>query len=40
LKLEFDGPRADLGDVVIDFDQFFDGENLLQEDLVVWFNLG
>lgn len=24
----------------VDFDKFFDGENLEQEDLVVWFNLG
>lgn len=25
---------------MINFDEFFDGENLLQEDLVLWFNLG
>lgn len=25
---------------IIDFDKFFDGESLEQEDLVVWFNLG
>ena len=24
----------------VDFDKFFDGESLVQEDLVVWFNLG
>ncbi|WRT68622.1 uncharacterized protein IL334_005600 [Kwoniella shivajii] len=25
---------------LVDFDKFFDGENLVQEDLVMWFNLG
>lgn len=30
----------DPGNPVIDFDKFFDGENLLQEDLVLWANLG
>ena len=27
-------------DPAINFDDFFDGENLLQEDLVMWVNLG
>lgn len=30
----------DIYDPVIDFSQFFDGESLEQEDLVVWMNLG
>ncbi|KAK3113870.1 hypothetical protein LTR53_008410 [Teratosphaeriaceae sp. CCFEE 6253] len=30
----------DVYNPMIDFDQFFDGESLAQEDLVVWFNLG
>ena len=25
---------------MVNFDKFFDGESLIQEDLVVWFNLG
>lgn len=25
---------------MVDFDKFFDGDNLEQEDLVVWFNMG
>ena len=25
---------------LIDFNNFFDGDNLIQEDLVLWFNLG
>lgn len=32
--------NQDVHDPMIDFDQFFDGENLEQEDLVIWFNLG
>jgi len=30
----------DVANPMIDFDKFFDGESLEQEDLVVWFNLG
>ncbi|KAF2813058.1 membrane copper amine oxidase [Mytilinidion resinicola] len=30
----------DVSDPPIDFSKFFDGESLMQEDLVVWFNLG
>ncbi|KAK4963066.1 hypothetical protein LTR10_000694 [Elasticomyces elasticus] len=30
----------DVANPVVDFDKFFDGESLTQEDLVVWFNLG
>ncbi|TVY73173.1 Membrane primary amine oxidase [Lachnellula suecica] len=30
----------DPGDPLVDFDTFFDGESLDQEDLVIWFNLG
>lgn len=30
----------DVNDPPVDFSKFFDGENLEQEDLVVWFNLG
>ncbi|KAK4540507.1 hypothetical protein LTR36_009145 [Oleoguttula mirabilis] len=30
----------DVYNPVINFDKFFDGESLVQEDLVVWFNLG
>lgn len=30
----------DVYNPVINFDKFFDGESLMQEDLVVWFNLG
>ena len=30
----------DIWDPMINFDTFFDGESLVQEDLVVWFNLG
>lgn len=32
--------NQDIHNPPVDFDRFFDGENLLQEDLVVWFNLG
>ncbi|RMZ11590.1 hypothetical protein D0860_03316 [Hortaea werneckii] len=32
--------NQDVYNPVIDFDEFFDGENLEQEDLAVWFNLG
>lgn len=30
----------DVHDPPVNFDNFFNGENLQQEDLVVWFNLG
>jgi primary-amine oxidase len=30
----------DIYDPMINFDVFFDGESLKQEDIVVWFNLG
>lgn len=30
----------DVADPMVNFDDFFDGENLEQEDIVVWFNLG
>ncbi|KAK8234385.1 membrane copper amine oxidase [Phyllosticta capitalensis] len=30
----------DVHDPIVDFDAFFDGESLEQEDLVLWFNLG
>ncbi|KAL1637202.1 hypothetical protein SLS56_000861 [Neofusicoccum ribis] len=30
----------DVHDPLVDFDAFFDGEPLVQEDLVIWFNLG
>lgn len=30
----------DIHDPPVNFDNFFDGESLLQEDLVLWFNLG
>ena len=30
----------DIWNPLINFDNFFDGESLMQEDLVVWFNLG
>lgn len=32
--------NQDVYNPVIDFDEFFNGENLEQEDLAVWFNLG
>ncbi|KAF2146772.1 uncharacterized protein K452DRAFT_323862 [Aplosporella prunicola CBS 121167] len=30
----------DVNNPVVDFNEFFDGESLVQEDIVVWFNLG
>ena len=30
----------DIYNPMINFDEFFDGENLMQEDIVLWFNLG
>lgn len=30
----------DIYNPMVDFDKFFDGENLEQEDLVLWFNMG
>lgn len=30
----------DIWNPLVNFDNFFDGESLMQEDLVVWFNLG
>ncbi|WWC71351.1 uncharacterized protein I206_105306 [Kwoniella pini CBS 10737] len=30
----------DTANPLVNFDKFFDGENLVQEDLVMWFNLG
>ena len=30
----------DIWEPLVNFDNFFDGEDLVQEDLVVWFNLG
>lgn len=30
----------DVADPMVNFDTFFDGENIEQEDIVVWFNLG
>ena len=32
--------QFDMADPAVNFGEFFDGENLKQEDLVVWFNLG
>ncbi|KAF2088297.1 membrane copper amine oxidase [Saccharata proteae CBS 121410] len=32
--------NQDVAEPVVDFDRFFDGEGLVQEDVVVWFNLG
>ncbi|KFA62426.1 hypothetical protein S40285_06085 [Stachybotrys chlorohalonatus IBT 40285] len=32
--------NQDLSDPLVDFNEFFDGESLDQEDLVIWFNLG
>lgn len=32
--------NQDVYDPPVNFDEFFDGESLEQEDLVVWFNLG